>query len=205
MKPTIEKLQLITPQYDGEEFYNQLNFLLQQGIRWVQLRLKKCNDDDFLTIAKQVKNICEQYSAVLLINDRVDIAIKIHAHGVHLGKNDMPAHSARKLLGEHAIIGGTANTIEDIKNLYNHVDYIGLGPFRFTQTKENLSPILGINGYQTIINQCNEAKIITPIIAVGGITKDDITPIIKTGLYGVAISSFLWGNNNVKELLTIIN
>jgi thiamine-phosphate pyrophosphorylase len=114
----------------------------------------------------------------------------VNATGVHLGKTDMPPAEARRILGDGFIIGGTANTFEDIRRLTDEgVDYIGLGPFRFTATKKNLSPILGLEGYKDILSRCRAAGIALPVLAIGGITVDDIPALMQTGVSGIAVSS----------------
>ena len=112
------------------------------------------------------------------------------ADGVHLGKQDMPPAEARALLGPGFIIGGTANTFADIERLaVAGVDYIGLGPFRFTTTKQNLSPVLGLAGYADLLAQCRAAAINIPLIGIGGITLPDVAPLLGLGLHGVAVAS----------------
>ena len=132
---------------------------------------------------------------------------KIHADGVHLGKKDMPVAEARKMLGKDFIIGGTANTFEDVKMHYEAgADYIGCGPFRFTTTKKNLSPILGLEGYRSIVSQMKEAGIHLPIVAIGGITFEDIPSIMATGVTGIALSgTILRADNPIEETRRIIN
>lgn len=157
------------------------------GIRWIQLRVKNKSFDEWLQIAKNIKAICDRCNSVLIINDSVEICKAVDADGVHLGKNDISILEARKILGNNKIIGGTANTIEDVMQLENDgANYIGLGPYKFTETKKNLNTILGINGY-SIIQQLNNSTI--PIIAIGGIQVEDVKPLINTGVYGVAVSS----------------
>ena len=113
-------------------------------------------------------------ATTFILNDRVELAALIGADGVHLGKNDMSPMEARSILGPQAIIGGTANTFDDILRLIDEsVDYIGLGPFRFTSTKKNLSPVLGIEGYAHIFQLCKEHNINIPIVAIGGLDKSD--------------------------------
>ncbi|HXA00854.1 MAG TPA: thiamine phosphate synthase, partial [Cytophagaceae bacterium] len=160
------------------------------GAEWVQLRVKKKGYNEWKEIAEDVQKICKKYKAKLIINDNVRIAKEISADGVHLGKSDLSATDARKILGEGFIIGGTANDFMDIENLAaEKVDYIGLGPFRFTSTKENLSPVLGLKGYKKIMQACKEIKLNIPIVAIGGILIEDIKDILSTDIYGVAISS----------------
>jgi thiamine-phosphate pyrophosphorylase len=160
------------------------------GAEWVQLRVKKKGYSEWKDIAEDVKNICKKYKAKLIINDNVRIAHEISADGVHLGKSDLHVGEARKILGDEFIIGGTANDFIDIENLAaGKVDYIGLGPFRFTSTKENLSPVLGLEGYKKIMQACKEIKMDIPVIAIGGILIEDIKKILSLGIHGIAVSS----------------
>src|SRR5690606_37581435 len=153
-------------------------------------------------IAEQAKKICDAFGSKLIINDTVSIALKINADGVHLGKNDMPPAKAREILGSQKIIGATANTLNDCIELHNQsVDYIGLGPYRFTTTKENLSPILGLAGYSYILHELKKKNFNLPIIAIGGILEKDISPILKTGVSGVAVSGMLTGSENINEII----
>lgn len=159
----------------------------KSGIRWIQLRVKEKPFNEYLAIAKEVKSICDKFDTTLIINDNVEICKTINAHGVHLGKNDLSILEARKILGNNKIVGGTANTIDDILlHQENGADYIGLGPYKFTTTKKNLNTILGIDGYCKIF-KCSNFQI--PIIAIGGIQLEDVKPLINTGIYGIAVSS----------------
>lgn len=160
------------------------------GVRWVQLRVKNAQADDWRREALAVQHVCANYGAVLIINDNAALAADIGADGVHLGKEDMPIEKARALLGANAIIGGTANTFDDIRRLADaNADYIGLGPFRFTTTKEKLSPVLGLSGYSAVFELCAQAGINIPVIAIGGITPGDTASLLQVGAYGIAVSS----------------
>ncbi|MES2732201.1 MAG: thiamine phosphate synthase [Bacteroidota bacterium] len=160
------------------------------GANWVQLRIKNKPYEEWKSMALATQKVCKQYGAKLIINDNVMLAKEIKADGIHLGKEDMSPVEARALVGKNTIIGGTANTSADIQRLSEaKVDYIGLGPFRFTATKDNLSPILGLEGYQNIIRYCRITGISLPIIAIGGITLSDVAALLNTGIHGVAISS----------------
>ncbi|WP_456868010.1 thiamine phosphate synthase [Galbibacter sp. BG1] len=171
------------------------------GGRWIQLRLKNKTPKEVLETAIKAKEICQQYSAKLIINDHVEVANVVNADGVHLGKEDMCPQVARKILGKEKIIGGTANTSQDIEKLIKKgVDYIGLGPFRHTNTKEKLSPILGIKGYKNIFFELNKKTKTTPIIAIGGIVKEDIEELKLAGIYGVAMSGYL--TSEIREIKT---
>lgn len=161
------------------------------GAKWIQLRVKNKKHNEWLEIAGKTKLICDKYNSVLIINDNVEIAKEIKAGGVHLGKDDMPVKEARKKLKNKYIIGGTANSLEDILKLTkNDVNYIGLGPFRFTNTKENLGTVLGIYGITKIVKEYYSLKCRhVPIIAVGGILPEDVKSLLDAGVYGIAVSS----------------
>lgn len=187
----ISRLQLITQ--DDVAGYTQTKLAeeaCKAGIDWVQLRVKGKSEQEWKAIALDVKKICDTYNARLIINDNAKLAKEVGAAGVHLGKKDMPIKEARKLLGHHYIIGGSANDIMDIVDLVEAgADYIGLGPFWFTTTKEKLSPVLGLKGYRKIVDACVKHHITTPIIAIGGIKLNDVKDIMSMGIYGVAIAS----------------
>lgn len=160
------------------------------GVSWVQLRLKNVPYDTYYSVARQVQQVCKKYNATFIINDNVHLALDIKADGVHIGKDDMPPAEARQLLGDNFIIGCTANTLEDIIRLASQpIDYIGLGPYRFTTTKEKLSPVLGLEGYRSIRQQLQQARITCPpIIAIGGILSYDIPLLFNAGANGIAVS-----------------
>ena len=162
---------------------------LEVGCKWIQLRMKDASDDEVRTAAAEIQPMCKEHEAVFLLDDRVKLAKELHADGVHLGKNDMPIDEARRILGEEYIIGGTANTFDDIQRIASQgADYIGCGPFRFTTTKKNLAPVLGIEGYRDIIAKMRNAGINIPMVAIGGITPDDIDEILANGVQGIAVS-----------------
>ena len=162
---------------------------LEGGCKWIQLRMKDASDDEVRKAAAEIQPMCKEHEAVFLLDDRVELAKELHADGVHLGKNDMPIDEARRILGEEYIIGGTANTFDDIQRIASQgADYIGCGPFRFTTTKKNLAPVLGIEGYRDIIAKMLNAGINIPMVAIGGITPDDIDEILATGVQGIAVS-----------------
>jgi thiamine-phosphate pyrophosphorylase len=198
----ISKLHYITQELKDQSHSDLAESACLSGIDWVQLRIKNKSHNEQLKIAEQTKAICKKHSAKFIINDNVKLAKEITADGVHLGKTDMNPVEARQMLGDNFIIGGTANTFEDIEQLAKaQVDYIGLGPFRFTSTKENLSPILGLEGYKMIIQQCLQKGIKIPIISIGGIKSGDIKSLIETGVYGVAVSSAINLSENKIETI----
>jgi len=161
----------------------------QAGARWIQLRSKVLDKEQLIREGRTVRAICREFGAVLIVNDHPDVALEVQADGVHLGLHDMNPVKARSTLGESKIIGGTANTMHDIrKHHFAGVDYIGVGPYRFTRTKQNLSPILGLCGYHEIMERCAIEEIDIPLIAIGGITVEDLPKLKLTGVHGVAMA-----------------
>ena len=199
-------VQFISHYTEKYSYLDSIQLALEGGCRWIQLRMKDASDIELLETAQQAFSLCKQYDATFIIDDNVQIAKQIGADGVHLGKNDMPINEARKILGPNAIIGGTANTFEDISaHVAAGANYIGCGPFRFTSTKKNLSPILGLEGYNNLISACKKANFTLPIVAIGGITIDDIPAIMGTGVSGIAISSeVLRATNPIEKMQQII-
>lgn len=182
-------LQFISHYTDRYSYLDSIRMALAGGCRWVQLRMKDVTDDEIRPVALEAQRLCKEAGAIFIIDDHVELVKEIQADGVHLGKMDMPIADARKLLGEDFIIGGTANTFEDVKSHYEAgANYIGCGPFRFTTTKKKLSPVLGLDGYRQIVSQMRQAGISLPIVAIGGITAEDIPDIMQTGVTGIALS-----------------
>ena len=200
-------IQFITHTTDSIGYVEGARMALEGGCKWVQLRMKDATDDEVRKAAAEIQPLCKEHEAVFLLDDRVELAKELHADGVHLGKNDMPVDEARRILGEEYIIGGTANTFEDIERLARQgADYIGCGPFRFTTTKKNLAPVLGIDGYREIIEKMSKAGIDIPVVAIGGITADDIDAILATGVRGIAVSgSVLNADDPVEMMKKLIN
>ncbi len=199
------KLQFITHFTDRYSYLDSAMMALEGGCRWIQLRMKDADEAEIERTARQILPECRRRGAVFIIDDHVELVKRVGADGVHLGKNDMPVDEARRILGDEFIIGGTANTFEDIQRLAAQgADYIGCGPFRFTTTKKNLAPMLGIEGYENIVSLMKTHGINLPIVAIGGITYDDIPRIMSTGVTGIAISgSVLRADNPVEEMRKI--
>lgn len=201
------ELQFITHFTDTYSYYDAARMALEGGCRWIQLRMKDASPEEVEQEALRIQSLCRQHGATFIIDDHVELVKKLHADGVHLGKKDMPIAEARRILGKDFIIGGTANTFEDVKMHYEAgADYIGCGPFRFTTTKKNLSPVLGLEGYRSIVRRMKEAGIHLPVVAIGGITFEDIPAIMETGVTGVALSgTILRAADPVAETQRIVN
>lgn len=199
-------IQFITHQNACYGYVDGARLALEGGCRWIQLRMKDATDDEVRPIAHELRKLCSDYNAKFILDDRVNLVKEVSADGVHLGKNDMPVDEARQVLGPDYIIGGTANTFEDIERLYRQgANYIGCGPFRFTTTKKNLSAILGIDGYRNIVKRMHDAGINLPMVAIGGILYEDIPEIMQTGVTGIAVSgAVLNADNPVEEMKRMV-
>lgn len=201
------RLMFITNRTDQYTEQQETQWVLEGGCRWIQLRMK---DNLSLETARELVKLCAPYQAQLCIDDDVQMALESGATAVHLGKNDMPVDQACELVHQSGktdfLIGATANTFEDICHAARlGASYIGLGPFRFTQTKKKLSPILGLDGYKRILEQCREAGITLPVYAIGGIEIEDIPALMKTGITGIAISgTIIRAKDPVQETRNLI-
>lgn len=180
---------------------------LRGGCRWIQLRMKGVAESEVEAEGRKLRALCDAYGAKLILDDHVSLVRHIGADGVHLGKQDMPVGEARALLGPGVIIGATANSFEDIERaVAAGADYIGLGPYRFTTTKERLSPTLGLEGYRRIMERMREAGITVPVVAIGGILVDDVAALIEAGVSGVAVSgAILNAENPIEETKRFID
>ncbi|RTY81832.1 thiamine phosphate synthase [Flavobacterium sp. ZB4P23] len=200
------KLHYISQGNTVEEQLHNIHKALDNGCHWIQLRFKNQNALEVFTLAEAVKMLCKEYLATFIINDNVHLVKQLDADGVHLGLSDMKVEEARLILGKTKIIGGTANTFEDVRQrTAENCDYIGLGPFQFTTTKQNLSPILGLEGYRLIIQQMKIKNIQIPIYAIGGITLENVEDLMENGIQGIAVSGLITQSENPSQLITQLN
>lgn len=199
-------VQFITHYTGRYSYVDSAHMALEGGCRWVQLRMKNVAIQEILPVAREIQQLCRAYEATFIIDDYVELAQQLHADGVHLGTSDMPIAEARRVLGSGFIIGGTANTFDDIQKHYAAgADYIGCGPFRYTDTKQNLKPLLGLDGYKDILARMRQESITIPLVAIGGITMDDISPLLAIGVNGIALSgTVLRANDPIEEMRKII-
>ncbi|WP_143961133.1 thiamine phosphate synthase [Litoribacter populi] len=186
----MERLQFISQGNTANEQLESIKRVLDVGCQWIQFRWKNASLTDILKTGTEVRSFTGLYRAKLIINDHLTIADQLDADGLHLGLNDESIIEAREVLGNNKIIGGTANTWEHVQQrIEEGVDYIGLGPLRFTTTKEKLSPILGFEGYADICHKLTRGEM--PIYAIGGVRAEDIPQLLDCGVHGVAVSSAL--------------
>lgn len=188
----LNRLYYISQGNSAEEHLTDLLQALEAGCKQVQLRLKHGSAEEQLRVARQVKTWCTFHDAKLIINDYIELAKAVDADGVHLGLTDTSVAEARKILGETKIIGGTANTLNDVlQRIEERCDYIGLGPLRFTTTKEKLSPVLDVEGYNAILSELKKKDLIVPVYAIGGIVLEDIPALKDVGVFGIAVSGMI--------------
>lgn len=184
---------------------DNIQLACKAGCHWIQLRIKDAPESTIMREAQAAKVICDTYGAKLIINDYPHIAKAIGADGVHVGKKDMTVAAARQITGGDMIVGGTANTLEDIlQHVTDGASYVGVGPYRFTTTKQQLSPILGLEGINDIMQKLQALGIDIPIIAIGGILVEDLQELIATGIHGIAVSGLITQSANKKQLVLSI-
>lgn len=200
-------IQFITHYNERYGYLDSVRMALDGGCRWIQLRVKDATDSEVRPMAIEVQRMCREAGATFIIDDRVELVGELGADGVHLGLKDMPVAQARRILGDSFIIGGTANTFEQARAHYEaSANYIGCGPYRFTTTKKNLAPILGLEGYRTIMEQMRNHGMDIPVVAIGGIEEPDIPSILATGVSGIALSGVvLRAADPVLKMKQIIN
>jgi thiamine-phosphate pyrophosphorylase len=170
------------------------------GVDWIQLRLKDISYEAYKAAALEVQAVCKKYNATFIVNDSIKLALEIHADGVHVGKDDpLPYDSIVEMLARGGIIGCTVNTVEDFEHLVGKdVSYVGFGPFRYTETKKKLSPILGIEGYKKVFATLKEKGIAhAPVIGIGGVTLNDVPELLEAGCHGVAVSGAISNSEDI--------
>lgn len=199
-------IQYITHENQRLSYLDGAILALMGGCKWVQLRMKEASDEEFLVVGSQLRELCKIYSATFILDDRVHLVKPLGADGVHLGKNDMPIDEARRCLqSDKVIIGGTANTFDDIKRLHKQgANYIGCGPFRYTETKKKLAPTLGFQGYKSLVEKMKSEGITLPIFAIGGILYDDVEALLSIGIDGIAISGGVLNADNPIEKMKLL-
>ncbi|MDD5994504.1 MAG: thiamine phosphate synthase [Clostridiales bacterium] len=200
MKPRVDyTLYLCTDRelMSEDTLEKSVELAIQGGVTVVQLREKDCSGREFLQVAREVKQITDAYEIPLIINDRIDIAMAVDADGVHLGQSDIPAHTARELLGPDKIIGVSAYNKElAVEAQKEGADYLGVGDIFGTSTKAGTHHV----EIDTLSRICQAVKI--PVVAIGGINLSNVTKLAGTGIQGTAVISAIIASQNITEAAT---
>ena len=178
------RLYLVTNRYQDslESFLKKVEMACRSGVTIVQLREKNLTTNQYYQLAKQVKEITDVYQVPLIIDDRLDVCLAVDASGLHIGDDELPVSVARQVLGPEKILGVTAKTVKRaLEAEEGGADYLGTGAIFPTTTKEN-APITLISTLKTICQ-----KVAIPVVAIGGLTSENIDQLIGTGIAGVAV------------------
>lgn len=196
---TLPRLQFITGSNPRLPHADEVRQVCEAGVRFIQFREKHASVEGTKRMAETALAVAQLYDALFIVNDYLEVAEAIGAHGVHVGYDDASPAEAREKLGSQAIIGGTGNTFDHVQQLYQQgVDYMGIGPFRHTDTKDQLKPLLGLKGYETLSQKMQETGINTPVYAVGGLMAEDVSLIQESGVSGVAVSSAIGATRDLE-------
>lgn len=199
MKKYIETLQFITHDLNSLTHIEQTQIACEAGAKWIQYRCLTKDDDALLAEINAVAEICDDWGATLIVTNHIHLNRKADIQGFHIEDMDADFVALRAQLGEDITIGGSSNTVEGLIRLAEEgADYAGCGPFNITTTKPNDFPLLGVAGYAEIVSILKEKGIALPILAVGGITLDDVDALMETGIFGIAASSAINQAENMK-------
>lgn len=177
----------------GQTLYQQVESALKGGVTCVQLREKELDEEAFLKEAFELHNLCKKYNVPFFINDNVDIAIRCHAEGIHVGQDDMAAAQVRQRVGDGVMIGVSAHTVQEALDAVAHgADYLGVGAVFATHTKTDVSEM----PRQTLLDICNAVDV--PVVAIGGIHKENILQLKGTGVDGVALVSAIFAAKDIE-------
>lgn len=190
MKKYISKLHYLTQDLASSTHIQQARAACEAGANWVQYRCLTKSDDALLRDLHEIAAITDDWGATLIIADHYHLLDKADVQGVHI--EDMKADFAqiRSYIGDEKTLGGSANTVDDIRRgaQTGAVDYFGCGPFSVTLTKPNSHPLLGVEGYARLIRQLEQENISIPVLAVGGVSAADVDALLATGVFGIAVS-----------------
>ncbi len=203
MKKYISKFHYLTQDSPYRSHAEQAQIACEAGANWIQYRCLTKKDSDLINEIQQVAAICDDWGTTLILTEHYHLLNQVDAQGVHLEDMQVDFTVIRNKIGEDKTLGASANSFEDIKRIValNLVDYIGCGPFSITQTKPNAHPLLGVEGYENIIQKMNKSGIDIPVLAVGGIKITDVEEILETGVHGLAVSSAVNQTGNPAEAL----
>ncbi len=179
---------------EGETLVTRTEEAIDGGVTFVQLREKDLDEENFEREGRELKELCRKRGVPFVINDNVDLAVKLDADGVHVGQSDMEALDVRRIIGGDKILGVSAQTVEQAVTAEKHgADYLGVGAVFPTGSKDDAAEV----SYDTLKAICAAVKI--PVIAIGGITEDNVTELSKSGICGIAVISALYAKEDIKS------
>lgn len=207
----LPRIQYITHPDETFDDLSWVHRLHDNGIRWIQLRLKEEDvvrrypDKHYLAyfheVADQLRTITSALGMLLTINDELEVALFSNADGIHVGQEDRSPQEVTERLGKGAILGGTANTLGEMRHFDGiPMTYFGVGPLRMTPTKTKLKPVLGTQGYRAIVEGMGQS---VPVFAIGGVVPSDIKTLLDAGVYGIAVSGALFSEGHSAEAIQL--
>ncbi|MGY4383491.1 thiamine-phosphate pyrophosphorylase [Pedobacter sp. UYP24] len=200
MKKFIEKLHFITHDIEQHTHTEQARIACEAGAKWIQYRCLTKGDDELLKDINVIADLCDDWGATLIVTDHIQFNGKADIQGFHIEDMDANFSLLKSQLGEEITLGGSSNTVEGLLHLAKQgADYAGFGPFKTTTTKPNNAPLLGIKGYADAMLILKEKQIDLPVLAVGGVTIDDIDQLMATGIFGIAASSAINQADNMRN------
>lgn len=190
----LPRFQCLTTDLSDVSHAEQTRAFCEAGARWVQIRSKTLSFSEYLIVAQTSARVCQEFGALFIVNDSPEIALRVEADGVHLGSHDLSPKLAREILGSKVLIGGTVNSMEDAEVLVADgvCDYAGVGPFRYTGTKQNLAPVLDSEELRSIILSLGTI----PSFLIGGLEPDDVDNVLSFGAHGMAACNALFEDGN---------
>ena len=179
---------------EGETLVTRTEEAIDGGVTFVQLREKDLDEENFEREGRELKELCRKRGVPFVINDNVELAAKLDADGVHVGQSDMEALDVRRIIGGDKILGVSAQTVEQAVTAEKHgADYLGVGAVFPTGSKDDAAEV----SYDTLKAICHAVKI--PVIAIGGITEENVTELSKSGICGIAVISALYAKEDIKS------
>lgn len=191
MQKYIAKFHYLTQDLPGRSHLEQVETACRAGANWIQYRCLTKNDQALYAEINELAAVCDDWGATLIITNHYHLLGKVDVQGVHIEDMDCDLAAVRREIGSEKTLGASANSYADIQhiNASGAADYVGCGPFAFTRTKVNDYPLLGVEGYKSILRQMVHENISIPLLAVGGVTLNDVKDLLAAGVYGIAASS----------------
>ena len=206
MKKFISQFHYLTQDLPNRSHLEQVNLACDAGAKWIQYRCLSKTDDEMLKELHPIASVCDDWGTTLIITNHFHLVALADIQGVHIEDMNADLAAIRNIIGDDKTLGASANTFEQIKkHIHNGADYIGCGPFGHTDTKPNQSAHWGVEGYQNMVEKLKTENLEIPLIAAGGVQLQNVTALMNTGIYGVAVSAAVNLSENPKEAYKAIH